>query len=367
MEDLDLLLTHHWMRDTEVFPHERMRLQLAMILLLAGATSTRPGALLKLRYRDVTFAVFPSQDGVSRSNLTMTIRLTETKTRGGKKTPTKFGFREEINLIHCPVLGMLALTLADKALEGDPTLETIHRLRVPTDKDRIRLPIKEGVVDSFIFRNGSGSGVDGSFYEYGSARNALVRLGKSCGYLNDLMFYDLRRATGKKLTKEVSPEECNQIMGHSGGTSSVYRQYYMPEFVDRDVQAIYFGSTRQDDLIRAIGRIPRNGQAPTRLTDDQKDLVRQEPELIEASQERDRFKTEIRHLFGTITKARKLTTKAAQALVKAYDLVNSKVNNLRSKLQNDLLDRTIQDFHTVSDLEAVQGQVGTSSNSQSCA
>jgi hypothetical protein len=41
----------------------------------------------------------------------------------------------------------------------------------------------------------------------------------------------------------------------------------MPSFIDTDCQAIYLGTTRRDDLIRAISRLERYDQAPTKLTD----------------------------------------------------------------------------------------------------
>lgn len=104
-------------------------------------------------------------------------------------------------------------------------------------------------------------------YEYTQAQQALERLGRSCGYLKTLIFYDLRRTSGKMLNEAYTPEERNQIIGHTSGTSTIYREYYMPEFIGKDVPAVYFGVTPQDDTIQGSGRIPR------RLTDDQLDEV----------------------------------------------------------------------------------------------
>ncbi|KAI1845332.1 hypothetical protein JX265_014084, partial [Neoarthrinium moseri] len=56
VEDLAVLLNHHWVRDKEVFAHERLRVQLAAHLILAGATATRPGALIgQLLYENLEF------------------------------------------------------------------------------------------------------------------------------------------------------------------------------------------------------------------------------------------------------------------------------------------------------------------------
>lgn len=355
VEDLDLLLTHHWILDTEVFPHERMRLQLAMILIIAGATSTRPGALLQLRYGDIEFALFPSSDG-ARPHLTMTVRLKETKQRGGKRTPTAFGFHEEIKLIHCPVVGIMALALADDAFVSVKGLEQVYKLRVPANKDRIRLALKNSELDRPIFRDMGLRSDERKPYEYGQARSALARLGRSCGYEQQLMFYDLRRASGRLLTRTVSPEERNQIMGHSGGTSTVYRQYYMPEFVDRDVQSISFGSTAQDDLVRAIGRIPRNGAAPTKLTREQKDSINDHPEVRSAVAARDQVTAKFRKSFCTIKRARQDGTAEAAALLRQHSVAERRVHSVRNYRRNECLKRSIKEFHTSADDVEVRQQ-----------
>jgi len=60
VEDLAVLLNHYWVRDKEVFAHERLRVQLAANLILAGATATRPGALIsQLLYKHLEFQLFP--------------------------------------------------------------------------------------------------------------------------------------------------------------------------------------------------------------------------------------------------------------------------------------------------------------------
>ncbi|KAK4220814.1 hypothetical protein QBC38DRAFT_160950 [Podospora fimiseda] len=41
-DDMYLILHHHWVRDESIFPHERQRLQLALMLLVQAYTATRP-------------------------------------------------------------------------------------------------------------------------------------------------------------------------------------------------------------------------------------------------------------------------------------------------------------------------------------
>ena len=46
VDDLLLLLNHHWARDTSTFPTERHRVQFALILVLLFATGCRPAELV---------------------------------------------------------------------------------------------------------------------------------------------------------------------------------------------------------------------------------------------------------------------------------------------------------------------------------
>jgi hypothetical protein len=49
IDDVYLVLYHHWAVDTSRFPDERQRLQLAFIVLLCAYTASRPGALVYVK------------------------------------------------------------------------------------------------------------------------------------------------------------------------------------------------------------------------------------------------------------------------------------------------------------------------------
>ena len=123
VDDVYLVLHHHWVLDTSVFSDERQRLQLALAILLLAYTATRPAALVykpidrkKLRehyigwendgsddnldvddemdldweeiktlcYEDVTLVMLPNPEG-KRDILVMEVTLKHTK--GKKKKP----------------------------------------------------------------------------------------------------------------------------------------------------------------------------------------------------------------------------------------------------------------------------------------
>ena len=56
-DDFVELIRYHWVSDINVFPNERQRVQLAVILLLAIFINLRSRALLSLIYRDLNLYV----------------------------------------------------------------------------------------------------------------------------------------------------------------------------------------------------------------------------------------------------------------------------------------------------------------------
>ncbi|APA14650.1 hypothetical protein sscle_13g094200 [Sclerotinia sclerotiorum 1980 UF-70] len=110
-------------------------------------------------------------------------------------------------------------------------------------------------------------------------------------------------------------------MGHRG---DVYERYYMPAFIDTDCQAIYLGSTRRKDLIRAVGRLSRHERAPSDLTDAQN------AESV--------LNIEARG-YSTIKSA------AETRWYRKHQEIQTEVNNLKSQKSKQLLAKTIKEFH----------------------
>ena len=70
--------------DTNTFPQERQRVQLATILLLAALTGSRPGALLGITYRDIDLFVQQNKR-TGEVALTLQLQLKRTKSRQKRK------------------------------------------------------------------------------------------------------------------------------------------------------------------------------------------------------------------------------------------------------------------------------------------
>ena len=135
-----------------------------------------------------------------------------------------------------------------------------------------------------------------------------------------------------------------------GNRGDVYERYYMPAFIDRDCQAIYLGSTRRDDLIRAVGRLARHERAPTALTDVQKFEISRHPDLLNLIERRAQYVQQIKdHGYPTIKAAKKTRWYKRQKETQA------KINTLKRQLTNESLEKTIEEFHqTVHTIEVDQ-------------
>lgn len=196
--------------DKNVLLHERLRVQLPAIIILAGATSTRPGALIEnLCYKDIEIHVFAPEPGSTRARIGMVIKLRKTKRTAGRSRPKKYGFHEEDTLLRDPILYIESLAFADGAFLNDfKDPEDIRaKLCPPEGQSSMIVPWKDEWKERPIFRDTQGRGKDlciaiDRAFRYGKARSLLVRLGRALGYEKMLEWYDLRRASGKKLNSK---------------------------------------------------------------------------------------------------------------------------------------------------------------------
>jgi hypothetical protein len=116
-----------------------------------------------------------------------------------------FAFYEAEDLACCGVTFMLALALVDGAFKNELTsLRDLYNLVVPRDTDRIRLQWNENWAQAPVFRDieHTTNGLRVSrikALDYAKHRHHLIRLGRTSGFEKKLEFYDLRRASGKRL------------------------------------------------------------------------------------------------------------------------------------------------------------------------
>ncbi|TQV90231.1 FluG domain-containing protein [Cordyceps javanica] len=359
IEDLALLLNQLWIRDEGTFEHERLRVQHAETLILAGATATRPGALIgSVLYEHWEFQVFPPVEGSKRARLVLIVNLEHIKRTAGDSEPKKFAFREDDMLLYDPIVPALALVFSDNAfLNCFQSAEDIYNLKVPPNQDRIRLLWKEEWRKRPIFRDvvemPDGTVVSGTkALSYDKERRHLVRLGRSTGFEKQLQWYDLRRGSGKKINEELTPEERNKIMGHRKGDSSTYLTYYMSNFIDRDCQSICFGSAPQQDLIHLAARLQRHDAAPMCLTAEQLAEINEDEDLKALRSTKARAVQAWKDLGYRSKEAATGTAMRAD-----YDRYSKEADKLSKYLKGIRLRQVIETFHTNIHVEEVDRQL----------
>ena len=84
--DCSKILRCHSVMDTNHFPHERQRVEVAILLLLAVVTGSRPKALLGIMYEDIDLFVLRDKT-TGQVALTLQLRLKKIKSRQKRKRP----------------------------------------------------------------------------------------------------------------------------------------------------------------------------------------------------------------------------------------------------------------------------------------
>lgn len=135
-------------------------------------------------------------------------------------------------------------------------------------------------------------------------------------------------------------------MGHHGST---YEEFYMPDLIERDFQAVYFGTPSQDDLIRSVARmgLSRDMRAPYALTAEQKDEVHNSPELEKLRKRRERYKNKL-YDQGYYP----LTNGKGTEAYDRYKKYDRKIGTTANALRIQRLKKAIRTFHdTIDEIE----------------
>lgn len=84
--DFVKLLRCHWITNTNIFPHERQRVQLTTILLIAAFIESRLETFFEIIYRDLN--LFVQRDKIIEEIiLILQLKLIRTKSRKKRKKP----------------------------------------------------------------------------------------------------------------------------------------------------------------------------------------------------------------------------------------------------------------------------------------
>ncbi|KAI9808022.1 MAG: hypothetical protein M1827_007547 [Pycnora praestabilis] len=289
VDDLLLVLTHHWAKLKSVFPNERQRVQLPRILLFAAYTASRPGELWKepwddlensdydeigadrgkeketkrskaVCYEDICLMLLRNPTPGERHVLDIESTLAHHKGVDRKLKPTTFLFREEDDPIFCPITHILTLAFVDHAFEAPSlrSVEQIFGLRILKPVNCIQLHWKESMKKIPVFRqavraaNGFKTSPNKAL-RYSTFDHYLERLRYATGFEEKLASYCVRRGTGNAVDGTATKAVRDQVMRHNSN-SNIF-QAYLNQRVKFDVQAAFLECPSADGLLRAFAHM----------------------------------------------------------------------------------------------------------------
>ncbi|KAL8818268.1 MAG: hypothetical protein Q9223_003059, partial [Gallowayella weberi] len=311
--EFELLKTLYISTET-TFPHERYRVQLALVMQLAGITGNRPSALLSVRYQHIKVTLLEDPGGGEQPRVLIEIVFHHTKGYLGEKDAYGFPFhiviaaasdyiavanahgRNEFGipdvpnkpcLLLCPHITMLALLFADQAFAA-PSLtspEQLFRLRIAPGQKQLPVPLKEDMAERPLFRRFTNR-VEGKQISEELAladttlRPQMTNLGIITGMELPTGPYTFRRGNGQALdnSSEITDAQRNIILQHHN--SSVFQKNYASRYMP-DTQAVYRGLKPQTALMRVASGMSRtiDPRRPRKLNLAQQAEVDRHPEV----------------------------------------------------------------------------------------
>ncbi|KAL2829106.1 hypothetical protein BJY01DRAFT_261370 [Aspergillus pseudoustus] len=237
--------------------------QLGLIVLLAGITGHRPGALLSMTHSDLLITLFRSKR--MRPQMVLEVRPHKTKRYRGrnKKTPT-IGIPEvpsEPCLLLCPKTHFLGLLLRKSAFRHVDVSSASQLYGLQVAPEARSLPLIVADKESRVF----------DITEQ-MLNRCLQRLGELTGLQLSVTSYWLRRSAAEVVntSSEISEAQQNLLLQHAN--ASVYQKRYASDYFPSDLRAIAEGREQQHDVMNVASGQSRtiDLRRPVDLTDAQK-------------------------------------------------------------------------------------------------
>ncbi|KAK6531025.1 hypothetical protein TWF281_007851 [Arthrobotrys megalospora] len=249
--DLVSLLRHLWESDTHRYRHERLRVQLALMMQISAFTAIRPGSMIESDGRQGTGEVFKYKDvrifaynDPQAEELRFVVFLDVLYHKGvrGRETTT-YALYMYANPSLCPVLLFLALGFTDNAFAELSEPSDLRRLRIPDGRDGLELQWKETVMEMPIFRKTMTRSYNGKISDTDPLttrdfRGDLANLGFRAGYEHRLHPRCFRYGSSNAAAPYLTPDQLSVLMGHREG-SKIWKQNYQDRRVSWKTQEMY--------------------------------------------------------------------------------------------------------------------------------
>ncbi|KAL9582090.1 MAG: hypothetical protein Q9212_003502 [Teloschistes hypoglaucus] len=260
-DEFELLKTLY--TSTEMtFPHERYRVQLALVMQLAGITGNRPSALLSVRYQHIKVTLLENPGGGEQPRVLIEIVFHHTKGYLGEKDAYVFPFY------------IMFAAASDYASVANGR-----------GQKQLPVPLKEEMAERPLFRRCKNTVESVQISEEQALADTTMRpqmtnLGSITGMELPTGPYTFRRGNGQALdnSSEITDAQRNIILQHHN--SSVFQKNYASRYMP-DTQAAYRGLKPQTALMRAASGMSRtiDPRRPRKLNLAQQAEVDRHPEV----------------------------------------------------------------------------------------
>ncbi|KAJ9155542.1 DUF3435 domain protein [Pleurostoma richardsiae] len=347
VDDIYLILHHHWVLDASVFPDEQQRIGMALLLLLQAYTATRPRVLVykplnknrirehylgwedddweeeelepeeinfkTLCYRDFNLFLLPNPEG-GRDVQLMEVTLRYTKNYERRANPKTFVLYEVEDFIFDPTLLMVTMGFLDNAFDSDiRSVEEFYRVKVPPSRRSLEFRWKKEILDIPVFRQAvqTSDGLrtsppipgEAEALHYHTYLYYLQRLGLACGLMQILTAYMIRRGAGEAVEAVATQGQLQQVMCHIN--AAIY-QAYINQKIQCDTVAAFLGRPSQKALMKSATHMSRyaDPRAPCRPSQEKLEDIKTDPQLASLKELRDMLSQEVRGQSGSISAAR---------------------------------------------------------------
>ncbi|EED12757.1 conserved hypothetical protein [Talaromyces stipitatus ATCC 10500] len=260
---------------------------------------------------------------------------------------------------------MISIAFEDEAYNAPKDFSPRHLFALRAKKGPCQIvPWKQKMLDIPVFRRAikTKDGVETSKdapLPYNQYHGWLVLLGVALGFIYTLTTYCLRRALGNAINGKTRNDDPNSnaavrnlVLDHGTG-SEIFERNYISRTIRYFTQDQFWGRSSDHESARTASQIGllRDPDRPRKLSAEQGQQVRQDPEVRELAAVRGRLRAQIEEVFGVIEMAK------GEPIYNDYQAVKASLAATIRKKERALLKRIQEEYDLNAPVLAIQQQL----------
>ncbi|KAJ3812007.1 hypothetical protein F5876DRAFT_64353 [Lentinula aff. lateritia] len=312
---------------TNIFRSNRIRLQMAFLILFSAASAACPGSIVEsacyrgsnkaLTWGDVDFYLIPDDEDPAHPSLVVDIQLNLVKGyRDVDHRYQKLLFTLELHKEHrttCIVLPLLGLAFHDSVFAHFHSIESLRCPEKPP-YTRVKILLRNEVLTLPLLRKeekgGGGKVSKTEAFPYDGLLHFLKSLSIAAGFLESITPYDFRASQGNKAGVDLGETARKTLMLHDPN-SKVYfanadqkcQNKYKSKTMTADLSAVSNRRSQDENRITLFrtavaASSGRDTNAPQHLSLAERAKLLNEPELVKLQNEKDEATNKIQQLLA---------------------------------------------------------------------